>query len=277
LSPPGFSRLNVLWELPETWCETDHVAGALHEVERRLARHGLADSFVFVVTSVADRLPLKHPGRVIVIQTSDEAHEVPAYMNDAFMVFKVYRPFAQTPDNLRVIPLGCNKDVPVLPSKPMRARGTDVFFVGRPEFREEFFAAALPLNERPDLAAQVGEAPGFRLGLSPADYAAVLADTKIALSPRGVSHETFRTYEALRAGCAVIAARHLPSWWTDGWPVIEVDDWRGIGDLVDMLRADPGRLDALSAQGQTWWRERCSPEAVGAYIATEIVAYLERR
>jgi len=119
-------------------------------------------------------------------------------------------------------------------------------------------------------------APMFREGIAPADYASVLADTKIALSPRGVSHETFRTYEALRAGCVVIAQRHLPSWFTTGWPVIEVDEWSGIGPLVDGLLKDPAHLAELSEKGLAWWRERCAPEIVGRYIVNEIVGMLTR-
>ena len=276
MTAPRFKRLNVVWELPDTWCETDHVAGALEEAERLLVPHGLADRFVFVVTSYGDRLAMKHKDRVVVIQTSDEGHEIPSYLDDVFMVFKNYRPFAAQPANLRVFPLGCNKDVPFVEGKPMRARGTDVFFIGRKEYREDFFAHALALNDWPGLKAHVEMAPTFRAGLPPADYAAVLADTKIALSPRGVSHETFRTYEALRSGCAVIAQRQLPCWFTDGWPVIEVDEWRGIVGLVDDLVYDTARLEELSERGLAWWRNRCSPETVGRYIVSELVARLTR-
>jgi hypothetical protein len=279
MSAPRFSRLNVVWELPESWCESDHLAGALAEVERRLAaqdiaRFGLAQHFVFVVTSLPDRIAMKHRERVVVLQTSDEGHEIPSYADEVFMVFKNYPSFAKPPDNVKFIPLGCNKDVPALPARPMNARGTDVFFIGRKEFRDDFFAAALPLNEREDLVAQIGVGPAFREGMAPTDYAAMLADTKIALCPRGVSHETFRTYEALRAGCAVIAARHLSSWWTAGWPVIEIDDWAGLGTLIDELRADPVRLDALGQRGLAWWRARCSPKAVGAHIVGDMLTRL---
>lgn len=274
MTTPHFARLNVVWELPDSWCESDHIAGALTVVEHLLAPHGLAEHFIFVVTSHGDKISVRHPERVIAIQTSDEGHEVPAYLGDVFLAFKNYRPFAPLPENLRIIPLGCNKDVPDLAGAPISERGTDVFFIGRDVHRDDFFAAALPLNGRDDIAARIDLAPAFREGLSPADYAAYLADTKIALSPRGVSHETFRTYEALRAGCAVIAARQLPSWFVDGWPVIEVDDWTGLDRRIEDLLSDTDRLQNLSARGQAWWRERCCPEAVGRYIVQEIVARL---
>ena len=272
---PRFRRLNVIWELPETWCETEHISRALEELERQFAAHGLAERFIFVVTSRADQLPLKHRDRVIVVQTSDEAHEVPDYVDDVFMIFKNYRPFAPAPGNLRIIPLGCNKDVPAVEPRPMAERSVDLFFIGRPEYRDDFFAAARLLSSRRDLMARISAGPSFREGMAPEIYGATLADTKIALSPRGVSHETFRTYEALRAGCAVIAARHLPAWFTDGWPVIEVDDWRALPELADTLLGDPARLESLSRLGLEWWRAMCSPEAVGRYMAREIVGRLK--
>lgn len=276
MTQPRFRHLSVVWELQHDWCDKDHIRDALEAVEAELVRLGLAQRFIFVVTTYGDRLAIRHPDRVIVVQTQDEGHELPAYAGDVFMVFRPYRPFGALPDNLRVIPLGCNKDVPALAPKPMQARSIDTFFIGRVEFREDFLAAALPLNGRPDIAARIAVGPEFRKGMAPEGYAATLVDTKVALSPRGVSHETFRTYEALRAGCAVIAQRQLPAWFTEGWPVIEVDEWSGLEALLKRLLADPAHLDELSARGLAWWRERCSPAATGRYMAGEIVRRLTR-
>lgn len=261
----------MIWELPDNWCEWDHLEKTLGHAEHLLSGLGLADRFVFVVTSVADNLPLRHRDKVVVLQTSDEGHEIPAYIDDVFMVFKNYRPFETAPDNLRVIPLGCNKDVPVVAPLAMADRPLDVFFIGREYLREPFFAAtARAFDGRDDLSAEIEQAPAFREGLPPDVYAQKLAGTKIALSPRGVSHETFRTYEALRAGCAVIANRQLPTWFTDGWPVIELDDWQDVGGVVDGLLGDEQRIEQLSRDSLSWWREKCSEEAVAHYIVREL-------
>ncbi|MCD6074934.1 MAG: hypothetical protein K0Q70_1817 [Rhodospirillales bacterium] len=280
MTPPRFKRLNVVWEMPETWCEVDYVTGALEELERHFALHGLADRFIFVVTSHGDRLSFKHRDRVIVIQVSDEGHTVPSYVDDVFMVFKVFRPFTPMPDNLRIIPVGPNKDVPApdpaIGLKPMRARGLDVFFNGQSDLRADFFMAALPLNDRTDINARISDSGMFRGGMPPAEFAKLLADTKIALCPRGISHESFRIYEAMRAGCIVIAARQMPTWFTTGWPVFELDDWTGLEPLVDGLLGDEGRLEEVSQRTLAWWHERCCPEAVGRYIADEIVGRLLR-
>ena len=238
---------------------------------------GLAERFIFVVTADSHQIEMKHSDRVVVLQTSDEGHEIPDYAADVFMIFKNYQPFVQMPENLRVVPLGCNKDVPKLPRKPMAARALDVFFIGRPEYRESFFGAAISaFDDHEDLNVEISKAPGFRLGHTPQDYAGRLADTKIALSPRGVSHETFRTYEAMRAGCVVIAERQLPSWFNEGWPVIEMADWDGVGGRVRELLNDPARLEDISRQSLHWWREKCSEEAVAHYMVRELSLKLLR-
>ncbi|MDP6644327.1 MAG: hypothetical protein QGF16_09650 [Rhodospirillales bacterium] len=278
MSDPAFRRLSVLWDLPDDWCEEQHIIDILENIEARFVELGLAERFVFVVSSLADQLPMTHKERVIVLQTSDEGHEVPSYVGDVFMVFKNYPPFTEAPDNLRVFPLGCNKDVPDLPAPVILERPIDVFFIGRPEFRDDFFDAAdQAFGGDSDLRVEISRAPEFRKGLTPDDYAKTLAASKIALSPRGVSHETFRTYEAMRAGCIVIAQRQIPCWYTAGWPVIEVDDWQDIGELIRGQLADPAAMRAQSDAARNWWTEKCSPPAVADYVIGEIAARLMGR
>ena len=271
MEPHDFLPLQVIWDLPDNWCEEAHLTGILQAAGSMLKGLGLADRFVFIVTADSDRVAVKHSDRVVVLQTSDEGHEIPDYVADVFMTFKNYQPFDPVPGNLRVIPLGCNKDVPKLAPKPMVARALDVFFAGRPEYRDSFFSnATLALEDHEDLNVEISKAPGFRLGLSPQDYADRLADTKIALSPRGVSHETFRTYEAMRAGCVVIAESQLSSWFNEGWPVIEVADWQGVGSLTRELLSDPRQLEEISQQSLDWWQEKCSEDAVAHYMVREL-------
>jgi len=272
MSDPVFRRLNVLWNLPDDWCELQHIIDILTAIELRFADIGLAERFVFVVTSVRDTLPMAHKERVIVLQTSDEGHEVPSYAGEVFLVFKNYPPFDAVPGNLRVFPLGCNKDVPELPAPPLTERPVDVFFIGREDFREDLFAATDWAFD--GLRAEITRTREFRKGLTPEEYAARLSKTKIALSPRGVSHETFRTYEAMRAGCVVIAQRQIPCWWTNAWPVIEVDNWSGIGDLVRSQLADPKAMQARAHASRQWWADICSPAACAEYMMGEIAARL---
>ncbi|NQV55028.1 MAG: hypothetical protein HQ503_04145 [Rhodospirillales bacterium] len=278
MSAPLFGRLNVMWELPENWCEEQHLADILSHLEPQLVELGLAERFIFVMTSLGERIPMSHPERVIVFQTSDEGHEIPAYADDVFLVFKNYPPFDETPDNISVFPLGCNKDVPEIFPPAMTDRSLDIFFLGQKGFRDEFFIETKKaFSNDGSLAVDISAAPGFRKGLAPEDYASKLANTKIALSPRGVSHETFRIYEAMRAGCVLIAARQLPSWFTNGWPVIEVGDWEGIGPIARDLLNDADALQKLSDQTRAWWESHCSPAAIANFMMREIANRLLSR
>jgi hypothetical protein len=279
-----FSHLNVVWEIPADWCETASVARTLRHAERYLCSLGFADQFLFVVTSDAENLTVAHPERVVVIQTSDEAHGIPAYVDDVFMVFKFYQPVGAMPGNLRVLPLGCNQDVPTYKPLAMADRSVDLFFSGREHGREHFFSAidecypnaSGQLDGRP-LNIDFARAVEFKAGMSPADFGRQLAKTRIALCPKGVSHETFRVYEALRAGAVVIAERQHRTWFNEGWPVIEVDDWCRIDRLVETLLPNDAALQQFSEAGHAWWRDICSPEATGHYLVRECVSSMIRR
>ena len=74
-------------------------------------------------------------------------------------------------------------------------------------------------------------------------YTEIMADTKIALAPRGSSVETYRFFEAMRQGCVVICDRLPPHWFYVGCPAIQVDDWGNLEAEVRALSADPER----------WW------------------------
>ena len=58
MTDPVFRRLNVMWELPDDWCEEQHIIDILASIEPRMLEMGLAERFVFVVTSVAGQLPM---------------------------------------------------------------------------------------------------------------------------------------------------------------------------------------------------------------------------
>jgi hypothetical protein len=101
-------------------------------------------------------------------------------------------------------------------------------------------------------------------------YSEQLMNSKICLVPRGTSLETFRFYEALRYGCVPIT-EHLPDrWFYTGAPVIELKDWSHLSSVVKVLLDNPHRLQEYHEAGVRWWREVCSEEVVGNYIASRV-------
>ena len=269
---PKFDRLDVIWDLPESCQEWEHVEGTLTQLEPHLAGLGFIDHFLFMATSKVESIAPHEDERLVVYQIRGEDHELPAYASEAFMVFKNYGSFYPIPGNVRIVPVGCRKNTPILPVQQIKDRSIDMFFVGRDDRRDDFFKAieAYSALVRRSTEIEIAKSTGASAFYTPEVYAHKMAQSKLALCPRGTSHETSRIYEAMRSGCAVIAARQLPTWFTEGWPVIEIDDWGDIKDVADALLSDEKRLQDISNQTRLWWEEKCSEEAVAQYMAREL-------
>ena len=193
------------------------------------------------------------------------------------------------PARILTIPLGTFNQVD-LPVAPMRERTVDLAFAGSVEhsgsWRQRL--ASPKVQARREMLATVealaARRPGLRVDLrvtgsfkaseatSPAEYSASLVAARVCLAPRGTSAETFRVLEGLRAGCLVIADRLPRRAFYDGSPVIQIDRWSRLAEVVEPLLADPAELDRRQAAGLAWWRERCSEEAVGAALARRLNA-----
>jgi hypothetical protein len=96
----------------------------------------------------------------------------------------------------------------------------------------------------------------------------MLHSSKVALCPGGwKSNETFRLFEAMRAGCVIVTSV-LPDvrLYRDA-PLIQVSDWTKLESCVDDLIETPSRLAELQDATCAWWRDVCSEQAYAAYIA----------
>lgn len=129
-------------------------------------------------------------------------------------------------------------------------------------------------REHPAERIDVRVTPGFgtvtRDGAQ--EYSQRLMDARVCLAPRGGSVETFRFFEALRYGCVVVSERLPPTWFYAGAPVVTLEDWRCLPDLLGELCADLAGLERRHVAALAWWRDRCSEEAVAAYMAERLNA-----
>lgn len=108
---------------------------------------------------------------------------------------------------------------------------------------------------------------GFSKGMQPEEYAAVLADSKIVLSPKGFhSPECFRLYEAMRQGCIVITEELPDVPFYREIPAIQVKDWSNINTVIKDVLSDKIEMKRLSAKAILYYDERLSPEAMAKYI-----------
>jgi hypothetical protein len=187
-----------------------------------------------------------------------------------------------------VLPLGYARQTD-LPGKPFESRRYLVGFLGSIENREYPKFSPKRLVATPKLIARSRMADSLqKLAASAPDsvfygttasftestmtgagdhYTEVMADTKIALAPRGSSVETYRFFEAMRQGCVVICDRLPPHWFYVGCPAIQIDDWGNLEAEVKALSADTERLADLHRKSLAWWDEKLSERAIAQVIA----------
>lgn len=103
------------------------------------------------------------------------------------------------------------------------------------------------------------------------EYAEILADSKIILSPRGFFNtECFRFYEALRQGCIVITEKLPVTDYYHSENYIEVDSWNNIDHLIPTLLGDSDKMEQLSLKGREYYQNVLSPMGVAKYISSKI-------
>jgi len=206
------------------------------------------------------------------------------------------------PPQIYAIPLGYGNQVS-LPIKPIEERPNDVFFAGSVEqggsapawhLRQWIRSPKNVSRERmlDSLHRLAGTLPSLNLrihtnarfvlnaleygllepgeALDAQEYSEALMNAKICLVPRGTSPETFRFFEGLRSGCVLITERLPSRWFYDDAPVIQIDDWTELDDVIPSLLSNPDRMQRLHKASLEWWRSTCSEEAVGVFMAERI-------
>jgi hypothetical protein len=123
---------------------------------------------------------------------------------------------------------------------------------------------------------RVSVTPGFQESLSNDQiYAEVMAETKICVAPRGTTHETWRVFDGLKAGCVVIADQLPRHPFYANSPIIQIEDWRDLPDLIGDLVQDPARMQDLHERGLRHWHDVLSEAALARRYA-EVLGLSER-
>lgn len=112
---------------------------------------------------------------------------------------------------------------------------------------------------------------GFQAGFSPKEYAKILSQSKIVLSPCGFFNtECFRFYEALRQGCIVITEKLPETDYYDSLFYIEVENWKNIDAIINRLLQDESKMENMSRSAKNYYQECLSPKGVAKYIISKI-------
>jgi len=101
-------------------------------------------------------------------------------------------------------------------------------------------------------------------------YTEALANTRIALCPRGSWLETYRYFEALRLGCIAVHEALPPRDYYDGAPGVLIRDWSQLRNVIEELRADPDRMQREHGAALRWYDDWFSPAAVAGRIARHV-------
>lgn len=196
-------------------------------------------------------------------------------------------------DNVVPVPLGYFQQVD-MPVRPIEERGHDVFFAGgrgepmrltdprswqvRPRTlaRTAMFKAVDDLrHQHPEWRYDVAQVEGNAPFYAPQAYSEHLMDAKIALCPRGNFPETFRHFEAGRAGAVIVTEPLPPVWYFEGLPAVVVGDWRDAPRLVADLLATPERLADMHRRTLAWWRHTANEQGLARYMARTIKGLVE--
>jgi hypothetical protein len=184
-------------------------------------------------------------------------------------------------DRTMMIPLGCfaHFEPNVI---PMRHRDFDYAFLGSVTYNaneKKWFHALMEspkefarrvMCESTREASLDGRWRGFihatgdmKESISnPLNYADILARSKISLVPRGTCYDTYRFFESLKAGCAVICEPLPNLWFYKGHPGITIKDWRDLPQLLARLLSDPELLERKSQEGVKFYNEHCAENVV---------------
>lgn len=224
----------------------------------------------------------------VLIYLSEDFRDVPVDLIKGYrVVFKCYN---TTSERFIPFPLGCEKEVyPLINSANWEDRTKDVFFSGAlNNNRVRIYRQVMNLSWiSPDLILRLSRSRfkgllpldktlshfdvhftnGFRQGFIPSEYAYRLSHSKIALCPKGFhSSETFRHYEALKAGCIVLSEPLPATWMYEGSPIIQLQSWRELNKTIKKLMKDVSLQEELHHQALSWWETKLAPKAVANYM-----------
>jgi hypothetical protein len=196
---------------------------------------------------------------------------------------------AGRPAPIYQIPLGASALIDV-PDVPFAQRPIDLFFAGsvgesgRLTMRPRVIARRQMEKALEDARAALPDLRvdylvfgpfGVHFGvdariLGTENYVRRLSSSKYALCPRGNVEETYRLFEAARAGCVPIGEPLPARWYFAGVPYLSLRRWSQLPDLLRELRADERAAAELARGARAWWEEQIAEPHVAQFIRSRI-------
>jgi hypothetical protein len=245
-------------------------------------------------SKLPDSLHIKSPRKKVLLFLSNQYHEVNAGLpGNYFAVFKCHLPADVVREKIFHFPLGYVKDTRHHPVKSIEQRKFKVFFSGNLNKGRVALFKVLSGSWVPDIvygqfmklfkrvpslikrdfshrfpSSYIHFTDGFKKGLDAEKYSQILYESQIVLCPKGfLRSETYRHFEAMRAGCVIISERLPNTYLYRNSPVIQVDTWKEGIDYARKLINDPTLLNHHHTETLKWWENVCNEISTARHVA----------
>jgi len=245
------------------------------------AAEGLPDDYIVIAKHCWQKLPPVgersiRQKKIVLIENSNETHTAPRELlrEDVCIIFSSYFVLDQWGEPIyshKLLPLPLPHAMDDAKIIPMHERRYDFSFVGqipatgtRHNFKEQLNQALKSLP----YTSFVSYTDSFLGGLPREEYLEVLSQTKIALCPAGAySLETFRFFEASRAGCLVMCEQLPKMWFYEQSPWM-CARWSSVGDAIDYAMQQGEKfLEEVQNNTLEFYNNCAHPVSVGKYIS----------
>ena len=274
-------------------CEYAYINNVLFHLRELLP----SDDYKLIFSCVSPEAPHKGDDvefdsskKNIVIAISDEWSGAPSkkYIDNAFLIFKCYvtKDILEKYDNVYPFPLGYNQKFKAIsPVVPIDKRNLDIFFAGhcfggsRRQQEMKPVLKMLGLGEESNLEIKdtgirsaVTRTKGFNSGYEGNEYSKLMCQSKIALCPHGnVSSESFRYYEAAKAGCVIISPPLPQHDLYTNTGAIQLSNWvEDIEYTIKDLLSNERKLKKLHQKTLNDWANRYSEKSAAEYIYSKV-------
>lgn len=219
-------------------------------------------------------------GKLIYIFLSDESGKIPNYFNKFYKIFRTYNRKGLY-DNKKIFPIPCGyssghrngwyegeKD-----NKKLSEREIDIFYSGQDSPNRRTLNITLE-NLKNNYKTLFNVTNGFSSGYPINEYYSHLQNSKISLVPNGaVIPESFRFFESMESGCAVITSYPFKNpdfnhWYYDDCPAINIDNWSNLDkNIVNNIL---NNLDEYELKTKDYYNKKLSSKSVANYILENI-------
>jgi glycosyltransferase involved in cell wall biosynthesis len=245
----------------------------LKEIEKHL-KDKINTNINVVDVRNLNTLPFNSDKNTCVLLLSDEHYSIPGFIKNVKLVFKTGVSEKNTKEHTNLIPfpLGYTKKFNTRNTiKNIKERPIDVFFAGQilTADRDELVQQILKLKQNnPRLNIIHNVSPSFLNGFSGETYSELMYNSKICLCPAGTTiPETFRYYEAFKAGSVVFTKNYLPETILyKSAPVVRLENWNQLDNAVNHFLGKPELMQKYFNNTIKFQQEHYEPRAIAEYI-----------